>query len=255
LLINLPSFNDVINMDIDKYNIYLKIQEPIEFYDICTIYQPSFIEIFKYGIDKFEKLLLPYYITLDNIYEEITDEQKEGLTNFDLVCNYQEFMSYLLLSLDFFCKSKLDFDEKGISFESFDGRLNRDNFDEFAEIILKISGRERAKKEKKKVFANDRQKDIWEKLQAGRMRNAKKNELKMEDVINVCEYGGISYIPVEEIKKWSLWRIINCYKAIMGINNYKDSFSIFLISGKNEIIDGKHWSEVIKLDYKQPKEY
>jgi len=245
----------VINMNMDKYNIYLKIQEPIKFYDVCIINQPSFIEIFKYGIEEFEKLLIPFYITLDNLAEEITEEQKEGLTNFDLVCNYQEFMFHLLISLEFFCKSKIDFDENGISFESFEGRLNRDNFDEFAEIILKTCGRERAKKEKKKVFANEKQRDIWEKIQAGRMRHAKKNELKLEDVINVCELGGNSYIPVEEIKKWSLWRIINCYKSIMGISNYKDSFSIFLISGKNEIIDGKHWSEVIRLDYVPPSEY
>jgi len=241
--------------DVDKYNIYLKIQEPIEFYDICTIYQPSFLEIFKYGIDGFEKLLIPYYITLDNLSEEITDEQKEGLTNFDLLCSSQEFMSYLFVSLEFFCKSKLDFDEKGISFDSFGGRLNRDNFDELANIILKTCGRERQKKEKKKVFANDRQRDIWEKLQEGRNRHAKKNELKLEDVINVCELGGNSYISIEEIKKWSLWRIINCYKSIMGIKNYEDSFSIYLISGQKELIEGKHWSEVIKLDYMPPPEY
>lgn len=243
----------------DNLNLYLKLQEPIDFYDICTIYQPSLIDILNYnkehGVDEFEKLLLPYCITLDALPDEITDEQKEGLTNYDLLFTSKEFIKYLFLSLDFFCKSEIDCDENGICFDSFKGRLNRDNFDEFANIILKMCSRERPKKEKKKVFANDRQRDIWEKLQEGRNRHAKKNELKLEDIINICEYGGDLYIPIEEIKKWSYWRIMNCYNSKMGVSSYKDNFSIFLVSGKSEIIEGKHWTELIKLDYVPPEEY
>lgn len=234
----------------DNINLYLKVQKPIKFYDVCIIHQPSLNEILEYNIEEFEKLLLPYYITLDNISEELTDEQKEGLTNFDLLRNSREFVSYLLMSLEFFCKSEIiDFDEKdGISFKGFNGRLNRNNFDELAEIILKICGRERPKVEKK-VFANERQRDIWEKLQEGRRRSAKRNELKLEDVLNICEFGGKYHIPIEEIIRWSLWGIINCYKTIMGISNYEDSFSIFLVNGNKDLIEDKHWTELIKLSY------
>lgn len=238
-----------------EYNIYLKVQKPIKFYDVCVIHQPSFEEILEFGIEEFEKLLLPYYITLDNISEELTDEQKEGITNFDLVCSSQDFMYYLFLSLEFFCKSKVDIDESGIFFEEFNGKLHKDNFDELAKIILKICARERQKAEKKRTFENDRQRDIWEKLQAGRARSAKKNELKLEDVLNICEFGGKYYIPIEQIQKWSLWRIINCYKTIMGISSYDNSFSIYLISGEKDLIEGKHWTELIKLNYKPPPEY
>lgn len=235
----------------ENLNLYLKIQKPIKFYDVCIIHQPSFEEILEYDIEEFEKLLLPYYITLDNISEELTEEQKEGLTNFDLLRSSKEFLIYLLMSLEFFCKSEIiDFDEKeGILFQDFKERLNKYNFDEFAEIILKICSRERLKVEKK-VFANERQRDIWEKLQEGRRRNAKRNEVKLEDVLNICEFGGKYHIPIEEIVKWSLWRIINCYKTIMGISNYEDSFDIFLVSGKKELIEDKHWTELIKLSYK-----
>lgn len=236
----------------DNLNLYLKVQKPIEFYDICIIYQPSFDEILDYKIHNFEKLLLPFYITVESIEEQLNEEQKNILTNFDLVCSSQEFMYYLVASLEFFCKSKIDFDENGISFDEFNGKLNKNNFDEYAEIILKICGRERPKIEKK-VFANERQKDIWEKLQEGRSRNEKRNELKLEDLLNVCEFGGKYHIPIEEITKWSLWRIINCYKTIMGISTYEDSFSIYLISGEKNLIEGKHWTELIKLNY-QPTE-
>ena len=233
----------------NNLNLYLKTQKPIKFYDICIIHQPSFEEILDYNVDEFENLLLPYCITLDSVSEVLTEEEKKGLTNFDLLYSSQEFLTYLFISLEFFCKSKIiDFNEKGILFQDYNGRLNKNNFDELAEIILNICGRERPKVEKK-VFANERQKDIWEKLQEGRRRHAKKNELKLEDVLNICEFGGNYYIPIEEIIKWSLWRILNCYKSIIGISSYKDSFDIFLISSKKELIENKHWTELIKLSY------
>ena len=230
-------------------NLYLKIQEPIKFYDVCIIHQPSFKEILNYGIEEFEKLLFPYYINIDNLFDEITDEEKEGLTNFDLLCSSPELVSSLFLSLEFFCKDKPDVDEQGILFEGFEGRLNRDSFDEFAEIILKICGREKPKKEKIPVFQNDRQRDIWEKLQEGRRRNAKNNEVKLEDIINYCEYGGRSYIPIEEIKKWTMWRIMNCYNSIIGVSAYKDNFSIYLVSGEKDLVENKHWTDLLKLNY------
>ena len=233
----------------NNLNLYLKTQKHIKFYDICIIYQPSFEEILDYGVDEFENLLLPYCITLDNVSEVLTEEEKKGLTNFDLLYSSKEFISSLLVSLEFFCKSKIiDFDLKGILFQGYNERLNRNNFDEFAEIILNICGRERPRVEKK-VFANERQRDIWEKLQEGRRKHAKKNELRLEDVLNICEFGGNYYIPIEEIIKWSLWRILNCYKSIIGISSYEDSFDIFLVSGKKELIENKHWTELIKLSY------
>jgi len=233
----------------NNINLYLKVQEPIKFYDVCVIYQPSFNEILEYGIDEFEKLLLPYYVTVDNLPEEISDEEKIGLNNFDLLCSSGEFISLLILSLGFFCKSEIDVDEKGIVFNDSKGRLNKDNFDEFAEIVLKVCGRTRPAKDKKPVFENDNQRKSWEKLQEGRKRNAKNNEVNIEDIINYCEFGGNSYIPVEEIKKWSLWRIMNCYKSIVGNSAYKDSFSIYLVSGEKTLIEGKHWTDLLKLNY------
>lgn len=242
-----------------EYKIQLIRQKPIKFYDVCRIYQPSFEDILnyneEYGEEEFEKMIIPYSLTVDNPSINLTDEQKLKLTNFDLVCGLQEIACFLFLSLEYFCKSKIDFDEKGIKFNGYEGRLNQDNYDEFAKIILEILGRERPKYEKKKIFANERQRDIWEKLQEGRKRNAKKNELRLEDVLNICEFGGKYHIPIDQIEKWSLWRILNCYKVIMGISNYKDSFDLFLISGNKELIEGKHWTEVIKLDYKPPNEY
>lgn len=234
----------------ENINLYLKTQESIPFYNICKIHQSSFKEILDYGIEDFEKLLLPYYITIDSLSDEITEEEKQNLTNFELVCSSQDSVEFLFLSLEFFCKCKIDVDKDGFIFEGCNGRLNKNNFDEFAEIILKICGRERVKKEKVPEFKNDRQKDIWQKLQEGRKRNAKNNEIKMEDIINYCEFGGRSYIPIEEIKKWTIWRIMNCYNSIIGTSAYNDSFRIYLVSGEKSLIENKHWTDLLKLNYK-----
>ena len=233
----------------DNINLYLKVQEPIKFYDVCTIYQPSFKEILNYGFDEFGKLLLPYYITIDSLLDEITEEEKQNITNFELVCSSQDIVGFLFLSLEFFCKCKLDVDKDGFIFDGYKGRLDKNNFDEFAEIILKICGRERVKKEKIPEFKNDRQKDIWQKLQEGRKRNAKNNEVNLEDIINYCEFGGRSYISIEEIKKWTMWRIINCYNSIIGASAYNDSFRIYLVSGEKSLIENKHWTDLLKLNY------
>lgn len=232
------------------YKINLKMQEPIDFYDVCTIYQPTFDEILKYKIPNFEKLLLPYVISVDNINIELSDEQKNNIKNFDLVIGYQEIASYLFMSLEYFCKCNVLYDEMGIYFEGFEGRLNRDNFDEFGKIILDINARQKPVKERIPIFKNEKQKEIWYKLQEGQRRNALKNELKLEDVINIIQYGGNSYISKDEVRKFTLWEMMNCYKSILGISKYNDSFSIYLINGEKELVN-QHWTELIKIDYKE----
>lgn len=233
------------------YKIYLKSQKPIKFYDVCKIYQPSFDDILEIGIPEFEQLLVPFIITVDSLSTELSEDEKEKIKSLDIIASSPEIVNSLFTSLEFFCRSKVLFDKDGLFFEGFDGRLNRDNFDEFAEIILEINARERPKKEHIPVFKNETQRDIWTKIQEGRKRYAQRNVLKLEDILNYCEFGGNSYIPIDEILKWSLWRIMNCYKSIMGISSYKDSFSIYLISGEKSLIEGKHWTELIKIDYKQ----
>jgi len=232
-------------MDI-KLNLIL--QEPIDFYGI-PIQLITFEEIFKYGIDKFNQLLIPFSITIDLLENELSEEDKLKIKNFDLVVSDKSIFQLLIQALQLFCKTDdIQFVEEGIKIK--DGILNRDNFDEFAIIILQICARERQTKERVPIFKNDLQRDIWTKLQEGRKREAKKNELKLEDVINIVQYGGKSFIPKEEIKKFTLWEMMNAYKTILGISNYQDSFSIYLISGEKSLVEGKHWTELIKIDNK-----
>lgn len=120
--------------------------------------------------------------------------------------------------------------------------INSNNFDELSEIILKINSNKKVEIEKPPENMSARQRDVWQKLQEGRRNDSKKNEVHIYDVLNICEYGGNYHIPIEEIMKWSLWRITNCYKARVGWKNYDDNLQIALVSGDSKNISGEnHW--------------
>ena len=89
---------------------------------------------------------------------------------------------------------------------------------------------------------SDRQRDVWEKLQAGRKKENEKNAVHIYDILNICEFGGNYHIPIEEIEKWTLWKITNCYKARVNMKTYDDSLKICLVSGDGKsIADKNHW--------------
>lgn len=240
-------------MDID---LNLELQEPINFYGI-TIKLPTILEILRYdkkhGEGAFNRLITPYIISIDSLGDDVPDEVKGSIKNFDIVYSDDRLIDCLIESIKYFCET--DDIESVVSGLKIDGVvLDRDNFDEFGDIILKINSRERYKAEPKPVYANERQRDIAEKLKEGRARMAKKNEVKLTDIINYCKFGGKSYIPASEIRKWTLWELMNAYKSILGVSGYENSYSAFLVSGNNKLVEGKHWTDLLKLSYKAKEE-
>ncbi len=228
-------------------NNELVLQEPINFNGII-IYQPIIREIFKYGVNKYNQLLLPYLITLDMF--ELTEEQKQEFKVFDLIIFNQEIFLNLLLSLQILCKCQaqdikfIDDNQLMCEIKIKEGKLNRDNFDEFAEIILKIHAREKPKEDK--LPENLRQREIELKLREGRKRLEKKNEMNFSDIINVVKYGGKYRITIEEIKEMTLWELMNAYKCKLGISHYEDAFSIYLVGGQKELVEN-HWTKLLKV--------
>lgn len=230
-------------------NNELVLQEPINFHGII-IYQPTIREIFKYGINEYNNQLLPYLITLDMF--NLTEEHKKDLKVFDLINFNQDIFLYLLTSLQILCRCQIkdiEIINNGIQNEIKikEGILNRDNFDEFAEIVLKIHARERPKEDK--LPDNPRQREIELKLRANRARVKNNNELQLCDIINIVKYGGKYRITTDEIKNMTLWELMNAYKAKLEISHYEDSFSIALVAGdKNSTLNDKHWVKQLRID-------
>lgn len=127
-------------------------------------------------------------------------------------------------------------------------KIDSNNFDDISDIILKINASKKIVIEKPPANMSPRQRDVWEKLQEGRRNDARKNEVHIYDILNVCEYCGDCHIPIEEIKKWSLWRIMNCYKTRLNIKSYDDNLQIALVSGDSKSISGEnHWHHQLMI--------
>lgn len=230
-------------------NNELVLQEPINFNNII-IYQPTIREIFQYGIVEYNDLLLPYLITLDML--DLTETQKENFKVFDVILCNQELLLKLILSLRIFCRCSpsdiktIEYDKSQFDIKVKNGVLNRDNFDEFANIILKINAREKPKGEK--LPDNPRQREIELKLRKNRSKTNNKNEQHLCDIINVVKYGGNYRISTEEVKDMTLWELMNAYNAKLGVSYYENSFSIALVAGdKDNTLNDKHWVNQLKL--------
>lgn len=224
--------------------LQLVSQSPIIF-DNIKIFQITFGEIEEIGINTFDELLLPYLLTLDML--KIPEEEQSNYNLFDIVISDPYLQVSLLTSLKYFCKTNNIFLTPD-SIKINNGILHRYNFDDFTNIICKIIMREKSKIEKSSIVKSERQKEIDRKLEQGRRRNAKNNELHLYDILNVCEFYRY-YIPMDEIKKWTLFKIMQCYKVKIGESSWNDNFNIYLVSGEKTLIE-KHWTDLIKVDYK-----
>ena len=229
----------------DDYNLELIRQKPIN-YNGLLFYPISFGYICdNIGLDIFDSLLIPFLITKDCL--KMSDEELEQIDLFnDIIIKDQGMLSSVAIALQLFCKCEdiykrdnellLNFNDK----ETF--VINNGNFEDICQIIMKMNGKEKIKVEKPPKNMSERQRDVWEKLQAGRKRENEKNTVHIYDMLNVCEFGGNYHIPIEEIENWTLWKIMNCYKARVNMKTYDDSLHICLVSGDGKSISDKnHW--------------
>jgi hypothetical protein len=228
-------------------NNELVLQLDINFNGI-KIYQNTINEIFAYGIEEYNKLLLPFFLTLDDL--KIPKEEQNKYNMFDLIMLEEELFYILVNSIRYFCKTdniKTTKTKSGIGLNIDGGILNRDNYEEFCNIILKIHSKERLKEDI--LPENPRQKEIELKLREARARCKPKSDIQLCDIINIVKYGGKYHISTEEIKKMTLWDLSMAYYAKVGVSNWEDSLSIALVSGdKENKLDNLHWLKQLKVD-------
>lgn len=240
------------------YIIQLIRQRPIN-YNGLLILPISFEEICEeIGLKNFDSMMIPFQLTKECI--KIEEEFIDDFDIFKHVILVEENLLYFFCYIIQKFTDCGDITKKGESILLYKSKreantdepamfeINSDNFDDICEIILKITGKEKIKVEKEPKNMSERQRDVWEKLQAGRKKEAQKNEVHIYDVLNVCEFGGNYHIPIEEIEKWTLWKIMNCYKARINIKTYDDSLKICLVSGDGKSIsDENHWHNKLMI--------
>ena len=233
--------------------IYLETQKPIRFNGL-DIYQFSLNDILDYDMDRYNMMLLPYLLDVDDF--DINDKSLlDNINIFDILVYSEDFFKLLLDSVRFFCKTnQISFDEqKGVLYIN-DGYLDRNNFSEFSEIILKINAKNKPEKEIPPRDMTEKQLDIWNKLQKGRKRKLEKSQIDLSELINICQFGGDYYIPIEDILKMNMWNIARCYKSIVGKSSFNESFDIYCVTGEEKLIKNRHWTDLIRVDDNKKEE-
>ena len=190
-------------------------------------------------LHKKDKCIELKFLDKENIKEHTVEDDNE-------VKHYYSFFDWLYRNIKRKFNKKLkpnikDVDDNEESKEKT-FVVNSTNFDDISDIILKINANKKIVKEKPPDNMSERQKDVWYKLQEGRNREAKKNEIHIYDILNICEFGGNYHISIEQILDMSLWNIMNCYKSRTSYKNYDDGLQIALVSGDGKSISGEnHW--------------
>ena len=166
----------------EKYYLDLITQDPIN-YNGLLIYQPSFEDIKKYGIENYNQVFLVYRLTLDcfdlsekdgkNLFEDILLNDKSLLSCLSESLYLLTNASVIYLAEDM--KSlKLKFNSKSENQEDQYFIIDANNFDDICDIVLKINASQKIEIEKPPENMTPRQRDVWEKLQEGRRKDKEK---------------------------------------------------------------------------------
>lgn len=271
LIIHQPSFNEIMKYGIDIYNRIILIyaltldcfdildnKDNISLFDLILTdeYLLNCLSESLYIFTKADEVVL--YKANKYIELKFFETQKDYITkkvkkikepNQNITKHYYSLFNWLYQKIRkcFNKEDIIEFEYIDVTEEIVDKKektfiIDSNNFDDISDIILKINTTKKIIIEKPPENMSERQRDVWEKLQEGRNKDAKKNEIHIYDILNVCEFGGNYHIPIEDICNWSLWRIMNCYKARTEYKNYDDGLQIALVSGDGKIISGKnHW--------------
>lgn len=235
-------YYDLINMDTIDYN-GLKIY-PIPFKEIKE----------EIGYDALMKCMIPFCLTKE--YIEITNNCKldDNFNVFeDIILKDENSLKNTAIVLKLYCKPEhIYYSKTNITLTDENDKeifvLTKDNYDDVAEILLVLNSKSKLKAEKPPANMSERQRDVWEKLQAGRLREKQKNEVHFYDILNTCEYLGYYRIPMEELFTWTIWKIMNCYSTKTGMKIYDDDLSISIESHDLKPIQGNnHWSKKLMI--------
>lgn len=255
-------------MSIDKLRVYSGKPLIIDSEHEIKVYQPSVDEIVDIGEKQFNELVLPFILTTEAIFNGIENEDElvEKYNVFDLFFIQSENGKTILDDTIFSGKKALDvLIDAIVFFTHVDkseirvinhlrnsiaiGRLviTRENFSLLKDAIHAVLNRKDIEIEKPPKDMGSRQKAIWEKLQQGRRRRAEKEASYLQDIMNFVQFGGNSYIPIQEILSMTYYQLYNAYKSILGKEAHHIG-TLYKISPKFEIKDEiSHWTKTIKI--------
>ncbi len=228
------------------------------------VHQPTISEIVDMGENEFNERLLPFTLTSEavfngqdnaeelslkySIYELFFTQVEDDVFILDNVFGGKSALGVLKDSLSYFLQTdNIQFlmNRKKIGVDDF--VVDEEEFMRLRKLIQGVTSRTDVEIENIPKNMTKRQRDIWDKLQAGRRRTAEREALYLQDMINFTSFGGSTYIPLDQIDRMTYYQLFNAYKSVMG----KDAFQIgmgYKLSYKFDVKDQiKHWSEALKI--------
>lgn len=199
---------------------------------ICGLY-PS------YKIDDvlFKDLFTPFIINS----EFLTDCQIEFEGSMlDFFFSDHDSLLLLVNAIAVFAKTQdisINMEQHAIKVADFEGCIDNSNFDEFADIILKVNcmGRYEHKEEKIPHFETQEGYERWKKLQERRKKYSVEDDIKIENCGSFIQLHSQSYIPDEEILGWTYWKFNHYYGGLVRKVNYEELFKCFATFGGGDL--------------------
>lgn len=225
----------------------LLLNLPIRFHNICTIYPLSVADAIRLEDEGMREIFLPFLLSKD-----VLEEPFLQYPLYEVVLTSPKFYDALLLALTILCRTKnikINKETLDIIIDDSPECLNSRTFEEFSDIVSAMTCMEKLHKKESSVprFETPEGYERWKKLQEQRARNTSADTgIQIYDMINCVQFGGNSYIPDQEILKWSYWKLIHAGKTISQLKNYDFTCNAYLQCGDKALIE-KHWSELIKL--------
>lgn len=123
--------------------------------------------------------------------------------------------------------------------------INKANFNSICEIILKTNSCEKSIMQELPKFENDRQMDIYFKLQEGRRRSSEKNKLGIKTLLNIVMVY-TKYQINDIIKNMTVYQLFNTYSSLSLEDGYKMNLTWLPIVSDFKKLDLEHWSTKLK---------
>src|SRR5574344_375311 len=215
----------------------LQMNRPYKFKDICTLYPISVEYALSFDENvEFLNKFMPYMISKGVLSEDLPKD----ISIFEIVClNEQLFINRADTIMEI-CKTeniKMNTETLEIFIDDSTSSLNKDNFEEFSELVLEmIQAKKLTKAENKEPeFATEEGRQRWLQLQKNReafnKKSGKDEAKQLYDIINIVQFGLGTYIPDNEILSWSYWKLIKSYMTVLNKTNYQNSFDVYLQTG------------------------
>ena len=212
--------------------------------DKLTIYPTSIKEIAKFGYTKYNQALKILCMTNREIKDLINVEMSifEFLQmNMTFDASLKELLNQTL-SLIF--RASVRYSDSKQAFIVGGNLLNKDNFQNIANIIAKINclseyeeSKENPSNEKARMILEKRRK-LKQKLMKHQQEN---NLLQISEIVSIVAVS--QKMAINDVIEYNLYQLIDQFMRIISKENYETNLNALLHGADNEKLDLQHWTQ------------